>query len=74
VNSTEVQPPSGEEEETITPSTSIRGPQWFTQTLRGAQEYVKALRNTFRESRSPKKFSGYMALMSSIINYKPSIF
>jgi hypothetical protein len=28
--------PSGEERETIAPSTSIRRPQWFTQTLRDA--------------------------------------
>jgi hypothetical protein len=66
-----VQQPSGEAE-TIAPSTSIKRPQWFTQTFRDAQEYVEALRSTFRESRPSKKFRDYMALMSNIIDFKPS--
>jgi hypothetical protein len=31
-----VQQPLGEEEETVAPSTSVKRPQWFTQTLRDA--------------------------------------
>jgi hypothetical protein len=40
--------------------------------LRDAQEYVEDRRSTFRESRPPKKFPNYMALISIIINSKPS--
>jgi hypothetical protein len=62
------QQPSGEEEEPLAPSSSVRRPRWFTQTLRDAQEYVEAPRSTFRESRPLKKFLNYMALMSNIID------
>jgi hypothetical protein len=68
VTSRAVQQPSGEEEETIAPSTSVRRPRWFTQTLRDAQEYVEAPRSTFRERKTSKKFPNYMALMSNIID------
>jgi hypothetical protein len=68
------QQPSGEEEETLAPSSSVRRPRWFTQTLRDAQEYVGAPRSTFRESRPLKKFPNYMALMSNIIDSEPSSF
>jgi hypothetical protein len=40
--------------------------------LRYAQEYVEAPRSTFKESRPPKKFLSYMALINSIIDSKPS--
>jgi hypothetical protein len=43
-------------------------------TLRDAQEYVEAPKSTFRESKPMKKFPDYMALMSSIIDFKPSSF
>jgi hypothetical protein len=72
--SREVQQPSGKEGETVAPSTSVKRPRWFTQTLRDAQEHVETPRSTFRESRPPKKFPDYMALMSSILDSKPSIF
>jgi hypothetical protein len=68
------QQPSGEEEETLAPSSSVRRPRWFTQTLRDAQEYVGAPRSTFRESRPPKKFPNYMALMSNIIDSSLPVF
>jgi hypothetical protein len=48
--------PLGEEEERSAPSSSVRRPRWFMQTLRDAQEHVEALRSTFRESNPPKKF------------------
>jgi hypothetical protein len=64
--------PSGEEEERSTPSSSVRRPRWFMQTLRDAKEHVEAPSSTFRESRPPKKFPNYMALMSSIIDSESS--
>jgi hypothetical protein len=50
------QQPSGEEEEPLAPSSSVRRPKWFTQTLRDAQEYVETPRSTFRESRPRRSF------------------
>jgi hypothetical protein len=35
--------------------------------LKDAQEHVEAPRSTFRESRPPKKFPNFMALMSNVI-------
>jgi len=66
------QRPLGEEEETLAPSSFFRRPRWFTQTSRDAREYVEAPRSMFRESKPPKKFPNYMALMSYIIDSKPS--
>jgi hypothetical protein len=68
------QQPSSEEEEPLAPSSSIRRPRSFTQTLRDALEYVETPRSTFRERRPPKKFPNYMSLMSSIIDLEPSNF
>jgi transposase InsO family protein len=65
--------PSGEEEQ-LAPSKSARRPRWFEQTLRDAQEHVEAPKTTFRESRPPRKFSTYMALMTNIIDSEPSNF
>ena len=48
-------------------SSFVRRPMWFVQTLRDAHEHVEASRSTFRESRPPKKFPNYMALMTSVI-------
>jgi hypothetical protein len=42
------------------------------QTLRDAQEHVEAPRSTFRESKPPKKFPNFVALMSSIIDSESS--
>jgi hypothetical protein len=38
------------------------------QTLSDSQEHVKAPRSIFRESRPPRKFPNFVALMSSIID------
>jgi hypothetical protein len=38
-----VQQPSGEEGETGAPSTSVRRPRWFSQTLRDAQSMLRLL-------------------------------
>jgi hypothetical protein len=40
--------------------------------IEGFSEHVEAPRSTFRESRPPRRFSSYMALMSSIIDYEPT--
>jgi hypothetical protein len=69
-----VQQPSSEEGEIRAPSTSIKRPQWFSQTLSDAQEHVETPKSTFRESRPPKKFPNYIALMSSILYFKASSF
>jgi hypothetical protein len=42
--------------------------------LRDAREHVETPRTTFRESRPSKKFPNYMALMSSILDPKPSFY
>jgi hypothetical protein len=63
-----------EVEEQSTPSTSVRRPRWFEQTLRDAREHVEPPRSTFRESRPPRKFPQYMALMTNIIDSEPSNF
>jgi hypothetical protein len=58
----------------LAPSSSVRRPRWFEQTLKDAQEHVEAPKSTFKESRPPRKFPNYMALMSSIIDVEPSSF
>jgi hypothetical protein len=60
---------SGEEELAL--SSSVRRPMWILQTLRDAGE---APRSAIGERRPPRKFSNYMALMSSIIDAYPSYF
>jgi hypothetical protein len=42
--------------------------------LRDAQEHVETPRSTFRESKPPRKFPDYMALISSILDSEPSSF
>jgi hypothetical protein len=66
--------PSGEQGQTKSPSTYVKRPRWFSQTLRDAQEHVETPRSTFRESRPLKKFPDYMELMRNTINFKPSNF
>jgi hypothetical protein len=72
-SSTESQTPE-EVEEQSTPSTSVRRPRWFEQTLQDAQEHVEPPRTTFRESRPPQKFLTYMDLMTNMIDSEPSNF
>ena len=54
--------PSREEEEELAPTSSIRRPRWFEQTLRDAREHFDAPRSTFSERRPPRNFPNYMAL------------
>jgi hypothetical protein len=48
-----------------------RRPAWLRDTLEEAEKHI-APPGTFRESRRPPKFSGYVAQMSHIIDAKPS--
>jgi hypothetical protein len=70
----EVQQPSGGKGETVFPCTCVKRPRWFTQTLKDDQEHVETPRSTVKESVPLKKFLNYMALMSSILDSKPSSF
>jgi hypothetical protein len=60
-----IQTSGGEEE--LSPSNSIRRPNWFEMTLRDDQEQVEAPRSTFRESMPPKKFPNFVVLMNNVI-------
>ena len=48
-----------------------RRPAWLRETLQEAEKHT-APPGTFKESRRPQKFSGYIAQMSHIINTEPS--
>jgi hypothetical protein len=63
-----------EVKEQSAPSTSVRRLRWFEQTLRDAREHVKPPRTTLQESKPPRKFPTYMALMTNIIDSEPSNF
>jgi hypothetical protein len=48
-------------------SSSIRRPMWFEQTFKDAHKHVEAPRSTVRESRPPKKFPNFVALINNVI-------
>ena len=48
-----------------------RRPAWLRETLQEAEKHT-APPSTFRESRRPQKFSGYVAQMNHIIDAEPS--
>jgi hypothetical protein len=48
-------------------------PAWLWNTLQEVEEHA-APKGSFRESKRPHKFSNYVALMSNIIDSKPSTF
>jgi hypothetical protein len=48
-------------------------PAWPESTLQEAERH-KAPSGTFRESKRPKIFSSYAALMTSLVNVEPSTF
>ena len=50
-----------------------RRPTWFKQTLQDAKRLV-APSGTFRESKRPQIFAGYVALVSNINDVEPSLF
>jgi hypothetical protein len=55
-------------------SSSRRRPKWAECTLREAQEQVEPPQTSIRMSRVPQRFSGYMDLMSELIEAEPSSF
>ena len=55
------------------PSTSRKGPLWLKDTLEDAEKHI-APRATFRESKKPNKYQGYLAAMSTIVQSEPCTF
>ena len=47
------------------PFSSKRRPSWLRETLEDAERHI-APRGTFRESKKPKRYQGYLAAMSTI--------
>ena len=58
----------------VPPTTGRKRNREISQTLRDAQEFVGAPSTSFRQSRPPQRYSGYMALMSDLIDKEPSGF
>ena len=50
-----------------------RRPAWFKETLQDAERHA-APSGTFRESKRPQRFVGYVALVSNISDAEPSLF
>jgi len=50
-----------------------RRPAWFKEILQEAEKHA-APPGTFRESRRPQRFAGYVALVSNISDAEPSLF
>jgi len=48
------------------PSSSKRRPPWLKDTLEDAERHI-APRRTFRESKKPNRYQGYLATMSTIV-------
>ena len=55
------------------PSSSRKSPSWIRGTLDDAEGHI-APRGTFRESKKPNRYQGYLTIMSMIIQNKPSSF
>jgi hypothetical protein len=51
-----------------------RKPKWLQDTLKGAQGSVRNPRQVVRESKPPKRFYSYLAMVSSIRESEPSTF
>lgn len=64
-----------ETEALVDPSREItvskKRPTWFRSTIQDAEKYGAPI-GSFRESKRPRRYSNYMALMSDIIDIKPS--
>jgi len=52
------------------PSSSKRRRSWLRENLEDAERHV-APRGTFRESKKPNKYQGYLNAMSTIVQFKP---
>ena len=58
----------------IDPSPSLgKRPSWLRDTLEDAEGHA-APRGTFRESKKPCRYQGYLAAMSTIIQSEPGSF
>jgi hypothetical protein len=58
------------------PTDLLRGkkrPTWAHEIIQDAKKYV-ALEGTYRESKKPKPYSSYVALLSDIIDRKPTCY
>eukprot|EP00253_Pinus_taeda_P017702 PITA_17702 len=55
------------------PTTSRKRPLWLKDTLDDAEKHI-ASRGTFRESKKPNRYQGYLIAMSTIIQSEPCTF
>ena len=55
------------------PPSNQRRPSWLRDTLEDAERHISR-RGTFRESKKPKRYQGYLAAMSTIVQYEPGSF
>jgi hypothetical protein len=67
--SEEPEPPHEPVELVIAPKTRKR-PAWLESTLEEAKKH-KSPSGTFKQSKKPKRFSSYAALMISLVNPEP---
>jgi hypothetical protein len=68
----EQEPPHESMEPTIIPKTRKR-PTWLKTTLQEAKKH-KVSTGTFKQSKKPKRFTSYAALITSLVNDEPSTF
>jgi len=55
------------------PSSSRKRPSWLRGTLEDAKRHI-APKRTFRESKKPTRYRGYLTIMSTIIQNEPTSF
>ena len=55
------------------PPSNKRRPSWLKDTLEDAERHI-APRGTFRESKKSKRYQGYLATMSTIVQSEPGTF
>jgi len=55
------------------PTTSRKRPLWLKDTLENVEKHI-APRGTFRESKKPNRYQGYLATMSTIVQSEPCTF
>ena len=55
------------------PSSSKRRLSWLRETLEDAKRHI-APRGTFRESKKPNKYQGYLVAVSTIVQVQPCTF
>jgi hypothetical protein len=75
ISSTRADIPTVEYQEEEIPTTSKkRKPKWAKQLLREASEQVQSPKTSVRTSVPPQRYSGYVALMSNMIESEPTCF